>query len=316
MLVTRRHRAALAALVAALAVPALAGCGSDDDGTAADGATASADPAATGSGGALGSAEVLRDAAASGSSGNPLVDQAAVTYTSYVATQAAAIVADTKLFTDAVRAGDLDEAKAQFAASRVAWERIEPIAALVEEFDGAIDARVDNFAGETDPAFTGWHRIEYHLFEQDDTAAAEPFADQLDADVTALGKAIADLEIPPGAMAVGAAELVEEVSEGKITGEEDRYSGTDLSDFDANIDGSQAALDLLAPALALADPELLATIREQFAAVQADLEPYRDGDGWQHYSELTEADRDQMKADLGALSESLSTVAGTLGLTA
>ena len=45
----------------------------------------------------------------------------------------------------------------------------------------------------------------------------------------------------------GAAELIEEVSEGKITGEEDRYSKTDLWDFDANLQGSQAAVDKLSP---------------------------------------------------------------------
>jgi iron uptake system component EfeO len=322
VLVARRRPhavpAARAALVAALAVPALAACGSGGESTgAASPASSSSPPSATsGSAGALGSAEALRDAAANGTSGNPLADQAAARYATYVQTQAAAIVADTKQLTDAVRAGNLAQAKAEFAASRVAWERIEPIAALVEEFDGAIDARVDDFAGETDPEFTGWHRIEYHLFEQGDTSAAAPFADRLDADVTALAKALADLEIPPAAMAVGAAELVEEVSEGKITGEEDRYSGTDLSDFAANIDGSQAAVDLLAPALALADNELLTQIRARFAAVHADLEPYRDGDGWQPYSALTDADRDRMKADLGALSESLALVAGTLGLQA
>ena len=48
-----------------------------------------------------------------------------------------------------------------------------------------------------------------------------------------------DLEIPPAALAVGAAELIEEVSGGKITGEEDRYSHTDLWDFAANVDGSR-----------------------------------------------------------------------------
>ena len=55
-------------------------------------------------------------------------------------------------------------------------------------------------------------------------------------------------------MANGAAELIEEVSEGKITGEEDRYSKTDLWDFDANLQGSQAAIDKLSPALKEADP--------------------------------------------------------------
>ena len=42
---------------------------------------------------------------------------------------------------------------------------------------------------------------------------------------------------------MGASELIEEVSQGKITGEEDRYSKTDLWDFHANLEGSQAVIE-------------------------------------------------------------------------
>ena len=70
-------------------------------------------------------------------------------------------------------------------------------------------------------------------------------------------------------LTVGAQELIEEVAapDGKLSGEEDRYSGTDLYDFQANVEGSEALVELLAPALEEADPELLATIREQFATL-------------------------------------------------
>ena len=63
---------------------------------------------------------------------------------------------------------------------RVSWERIEPIAGLVEEIDGTVDARVDDFESETDPDCTGWHRLEYLLFEQNTTDGAAEFADGLD----------------------------------------------------------------------------------------------------------------------------------------
>ena len=129
------------------------------------------------------------------------------------------------------------------------WERIEPIAGLVEEIDGKVDARVDDFAGVDDPEFTGWHRLEYLLFEKNTTEGGAPFADQLDKDIATLKEQFATVEVKPIDVATGAAELIEEVSEGKITGEEDRYSKTDLWDFDANLQGSQAAIDKLSPAL-------------------------------------------------------------------
>ena len=122
-----------------------------------------------------------------------------------------------------------------------ALERIEPIAGLVEEIDGKVDARVDDFEGAADPEFTGWHRLEYHLWEKDSTKGTKAFADQLDKDIATLDQQLQGLEFPPAAVALGPAELIEEVSEGKITGEEDRYSRTDLWDFDANVDGSSCS---------------------------------------------------------------------------
>jgi len=177
-----------------------------------------------------------------------------------------------------------------------------------------VDARVDDFASETDPAWTGWHRLEYLLFDQGTTERGAPFADQLDADLATLATQIQTLEIPPEAVALGAAELIEEVSEGKITGEEDRYSGTDLWDFAANVDGADKVLNSLSPALALRDAELLRSADAGIAEIRAGLEPYRDGTGWKPYSTLTDADRQRLQAQLAALAEHLAAIPGMLEL--
>ena len=56
-------------------------------------------------------------------------------------------------------------------------------------------------------------------------------------------------KLTPLQLANGAKELLDEVATGKITGEEDRYSHTDLWDFEANVEGSQAAIAALRPVL-------------------------------------------------------------------
>jgi iron uptake system component EfeO len=207
------------------------------------------------------------------------------------------------------------EAKQQFAPSRVRWERIEPIAGLVEEIDGKVDARVDDFEGVTDPAFTGWHRLEYHLWERDSTKGATAFADQLDEDIATLKQQIGTLEFPPAVVALGPAELIEEVSEGKITGEEDRYSRTDLWDFDANVDGSRKLFELLTPALQARDAGLVAVIAAGFAAVDKSLAEYaKPGGGFDSYTALKAEDRTRMQAELADLSEKLARIPGVLGL--
>jgi iron uptake system component EfeO len=221
------------------------------------------------------------------------------------------------VFTDAVRAGDIEAAKEAYPTSRRSWERIEPIAGLIEDIDGAVDAREDDFDGPDDPAFTGWHKLEYHLWVVEDVSESAEIADQLDADLQTLADTAQDLELPPGVLTVGAQELVEEVAapDGKLSGEEDRYSGTDLYDFQANIEGSQALVDLLTPALEEADPDLLADIEASFAQLDEQLAELGSFDaGYVHYDEVTDEQRSALAATLGKLAESLSQLNGALGL--
>jgi len=312
------HRRRLIATVLGLTVLATA-CGSGEGGqTRGEGNE-------SGSGSGSGS---LADQDLSAGTDDPLVLQAVADYERYVAGQVGELVPLTRTFTDAVRAGDLPAAQAAYAPSREPWERIEPIAGLIEEIDGKVDARVDDYASVDDPDFTGWHRLEYLLFEQQTTQGAAPFADRLDTDLATLQTELATLEIPPTAVAIGAAELIEEVSEGKITGEEDRYSKTDLWDFGGNVEGAQAVIGVLTPALQQADPDLLADIEAGFSDLNSSLDPLRAGEGWVLYCRqddefpsprcpgvtVERATVDRLKAQLAGLSEDLALVAGALGL--
>jgi iron uptake system component EfeO len=285
--------------------------GSASGGSGSASGSASCPPA---SGSGSGSGSGIASEVEGSTTDNPLVAQAVADYTTYVDEQVDETIAATTVFTDAVRAGDLEGAKEAFAPSRQGWERIEPIAGLVEEIDGRVDARVDDFEGVDDPNFTGWHRIEYILWELGTTDGAEEFADQLDADLATLKTELESIEIPPAALAVGSSELIEEVSTGKITGEEDRYSHTDLWDFAANVEGSEEAFELLGPALEEEDPELVAEIEAQFAELDEQLSAYEDGEGYLPYTDLTEDDKTEMQTTLAALSENLATMAGVLGL--
>src|SRR5215213_4374473 len=295
------------------AVLLLAGCGNDDGaGVRGDGA---ASGSGSGSGSGTGSGSGLANQDWSGTTDDQQVLKAVADYKAWVVGEADGLVADTARFTDAVRAGDLAEARKQFAPSRVRWERIEPIAGLVEEIDGKVDARVDDFEGPADPQFTGWHRLEYHLCKLSSTKDTKPFAAQLDADIATLDKQIKTLEFPPAAVALGPAELIEEVSEGKITGEEDRYSHTDLWDFDANVDGSRKLFELLTPALQARDAALTGEIAAGFAAVDKRLAEYANPEGgFDSYRALQADDRTRMQAELAGLSEKLARIPGVLGL--
>ena len=259
------------------------------------------------------------DAAATAAAGTTidpaeLVEPIAM-YKLYVSEQTEQLVADTRRFVEVVKAGDNETAAQLYAPGRQSWERIEPIAELFSDLDASMDARADDYkGGESDPGFTGWHRLEYAIFSEKSLEGMDEIADRLMADTLDLQARIADLPLEPRAVVGGPAVLIEEVAATKISGEENRYSGTDLWDFRANVDGSQKIVELFRPLIERANPALLADIDANFATVDQALETYRRGDGWAHYGEVTDADRNTLKGAITALAEQLAQLRGTLGV--
>lgn len=236
-------------------------------------------------------------------------------YKVYVQENLDVLVKDTKAFTDAVKAGDLEKAKELYPSSRVSYEKIEPLAELFADLDAAIDSRADDHEnGEKSDDFTGFHRLEYGLFAQNSTEGLDQYADKLYADVEELQKRIKDLTVPPEKVVGGAAALLEEVAATKISGEEDRYSHTDLWDFQANVDGAQKIVELFKPLVDKEKPGLIAKVEDNFKTVNDILAKYRKGDGFETYDKLTEDDRKALAGPVTVLAEDLSTLRGVLGL--
>jgi iron uptake system component EfeO len=225
------------------------------------------------------------------------------------------LATDTKAFTDAIKAGNLAKAKALFGMSRMSYEAIEPIAELFGDLDGAIDSRVDDHPkGVKDPEFTGFHRLEYALFAKNTTKGLGPIAGKLMADVEMLKKRVVDLALPPEKVVGGAAALMEEVAKTKISGEEDRYSHTDLWDFNGNVEGSRKIFDLVRPLIEKDDGAFITKVTSNFDTVEKTLAKYKAANGYQSYEKLTPADRKVLAAAVNTLAEDLSTLRGKLGL--
>jgi iron uptake system component EfeO len=240
--------------------------------------------------------------------------QAAVdSYKEYVHNQSTALVEQTGLFTDAVIAGDIETAKALFPVARTYWERIEPVAEIFGDLDPKVDAREDDYPeGPTDPGFTGFHKLEYDLWITGDVSASAPIAEQLMTDVQEVVARAEAEELSPLQLANGAKELLDEIATSKITGEEDRYSHTDLWDFAANLEGSEAAIASMRPVLEERDPDLVAALDERFAAAWEALEVHRVDDGWKLHNELSEDELRALSDAINALGEEVSKVAAVV----
>jgi iron uptake system component EfeO len=242
---------------------------------------------------------------------NARLAEATAGYKRYVTSQIEALLPKTQEFVDAIKKGDVPAAKALYPVSRTYWERIEPVAESFGDIDPKVDGREDD---ERDPgvAFTGYHRLEKDLWVSGLQPDSPAMADRLMADIKDLQARVAPLELTPVQLANGAKELLDEVATGKITGEEDRYSHTDLWDFEANVAGSQAAVAALRPVIDEKDKDLGPALDARFTAVDTLLEGYRSGDGFTLYTELTPDDIKKMTAAVDALGEPVSQVAGVV----
>ncbi|MDM9614777.1 iron uptake system protein EfeO [Kosakonia cowanii] len=260
---------------------------------------------------------VKGEATADAAKGDALLSlgEAITAYKAYVVGETAQLVSGTKAFTDAVKAGDIEKAKALYAPTRQHYERIEPIAELFSDLDGSIDAREDDYEQKAaDPKFTGFHRLEKALFGDNSVKDMASYADKLNHDVLELQTRINELAFPPSKVVGGAAGLIEEVAASKISGEEDRYSHTDLWDFQANIEGAQKIVDLLRPQLQKENSALLAKVDANFKKVNTILAKYRTKTGFETYDKLTDADRNALKGPITTLAEDLAQLRGVLGL--
>ncbi len=253
------------------------------------------------------------------------VDQAAVNYVAYVKDQVGQLVTGTQTFLDAYLAGDDATARDLYATTRANYERIEPVAESFGDLDPKIDFREADVA-EGDE-WTGWHRIEKDLFPPAPAenggvtyvpltqAERQDYADKLTADTQALYDAVnaADYTVSIDAISNGAIGLLEEVASGKITGEEEIWSHTDLWDFQANLEGAKVAYEGVRDIVETKDPDLVKTIDDRFASLQDTLSEYGSLDsGFTYYNELSTEQVKQLADGVNALSEPLSQLTATL----
>ncbi len=261
--------------------------------------------------------------------------QAVTNYVSYIKSQVGELLPATQTFADAYKSGDDDKARSLFASTRVFYERIEPTAEQFGDLDPKIDYReVDAAADGID--WTGFHRIEKDLWppaadalNSDGTSATQnwapstpeqraQFADDLVANVQKLHDLVTDpsFTVTLADISNGAIGLLDEVATSKISGEEDWWSGTDLSDFAANVQGAEVAYGNvrdIAESKGSAGKKLVGRIDKQFSALDALLGTYGSIDsGFVNYREVDDAARKELSDQVNALAEPLSQLTHTV----
>ena len=234
---------------------------------------------------------------------DPALQRGVDGYRAYLERETATLVTGVESLRRALRSGDLAAARRAYAAARVPYERVEPVAESFGDLDPRIDARANDVPRSQ---WTGFHPIERKLWVQKTTAGTAALADGLVANSRRLQRLVRDVKLEPAQVGNGANALLGEISKSKITGEEERYSHLDLVDFDANVQGARAAFDAIRPALTGKDPDLVAEIERRFGLVDAALRPHERAGGFVPYTSLRKPEVRRLSEVIDALAEPLS----------
>jgi iron uptake system component EfeO len=244
---------------------------------------------------------------------------AVLQYRTYVVGQITELLDGTRRFVAAIEQGDLAEAKRLFGPVRRHYEAIEPVAESFAGLDSEIDARIDSPTVNGDLAkWNGFHRIEQLMWAENTLAGAGKYATRLLENVETLNQKVPSLPLAATQLINGSVELLNEITNVKITGEEDRYSHTDLSDFEGNLTGARRAFQYVRAPLEQhgGDSALYDKIEQKMQAVQTELNAYRRNTplGFALYGELTQSDKRKIAQQVGEAAQDLSGIAQKLSI--
>jgi len=243
---------------------------------------------------------------------NPQLTSAVQGYGTYVKQNTADLVTQTQSFCKAISSGNMNQAKELYTPARMYYEKIEPVAEVWGSLDISIDGRWENPV-TVKSQFTGFHRIEQMLWQDKSRSGAAAMCSQLVKNEQQLNTLVGSAQYNPLEMASGATDLINEAGTNKISGEEERYSNTDLPVFEANVQASMQVIDLLSPYLQTKAASTVALIKQRHDAVESLLTKYKATPGYENtgyvdYSTVTKTDRKQLSAAVNALAEAMSKV--------
>jgi iron uptake system EfeUOB component EfeO/EfeM len=236
-------------------------------------------------------------------------------YRVYMSLQSSALLKAVVALQTAVDAGDLSQAQAAYLPARAAYQRLAPAAQRFSEVDNAINARADYYEKrEQDAGFSGFHRIEYSLFDQHTVEGLGPVVQKLQADIASLKQQLLAQSMQPEQLVGGVVHSLRSLADIRSKGEEERYSHSDLNGFAANLDGTRKVIELMRPLLVTSNADLLKRIDSATAALDEQIKGFATDGVYRPYDQVTTEQRQQLADKAKALADALDGIDPALGL--
>ncbi|HEX2911888.1 MAG TPA: EfeM/EfeO family lipoprotein [Chloroflexia bacterium] len=218
-----------------------------------------------------------------------------------------------------IKSRDMEKTKVSYEAARYQFEQVEFLVQAFKDFNIALDGRPEDMVlGENDPHWTGFHPLEKAIYQD---GRLDDHTDQLATQLVEDAKAfqaeidVRKLMIGPASALNGAASLIEEILVNKITGEEERYSHTDLNDFRANLSSARQLYEMFKPYVQKKNLVLDTEIQDRFNAVEKSISPFFDYNSRPiNYNLVDTSTRRDLAQKVENLADSFSRLPGTLGL--
>jgi len=230
-------------------------------------------------------------------------------YRAHVTAGLAALAVDVATLRTALASGDRERARQAWLVAQMAYNRLGAAYDTFGDTADAIDGLPDGLpAGVRDKDFTGLRRIEYGLWHGEALPSLGALAARLASDVAGLRKDFASSRTDPNDLPLRAHEILENTLQFELTGAADQGGGAGLATMSANLDGTRAVLDAIAPELR---PRYAGwtTVEQELSAVQRLVAAQQRGGRWTPVRELSTQDRERLDGALGQLLEDLAPIA-------
>jgi high-affinity iron transporter len=231
-------------------------------------------------------------------------------YRKYVDRGLADLLTRTRALQSDIDAKKLDKAREDWLTAHQRYASLGAAYGTFADFDAKINGRTAGLAGGvTDPAFTGFHRIEYGLWHGASASALAPYAKRLTSDVAALREDFPKQDFDPGDLPLRTHEILENTLHRELSGNADYGSGTELATTEANLDGTRELLDLLRPLIDKRNAQVTPAVGTWMKRTERLVIAQRAKDGtWTPLDKLAVTDRQRLDGSLGRLLEELAPI--------
>ncbi|KJZ82206.1 Ferrous iron transport periplasmic protein EfeO [Candidatus Liberibacter solanacearum] len=234
-------------------------------------------------------------------------------YVDFILSESIEMISNLEIVNKKLQIGELEAAQQAYIQSYYHYESIRPIVISFGNIDRIIDARADYFRdGVKDRLFTGFHFIEYHLFNHQDIKAALDATDQLLIQLRDLKKRISIHNFTILDMVRAASDFIEMILKNKINGKENIYSFSDLSNIASNVRGSQELVTRLSSFIS---EKVLLPISQNYRNINEILSHYKlmQG-GYRPYFQLRFTDKMVLYSILSQQAECLAILRAQLNI--